>query len=493
MRQRVRKSRQLGRFTLPSGRELPGELTLAGLKTALRVHSNERFALNQPRQFITGILQDLTRVSLINCVAPPEPASTMRGEETGYYANVVPHFVIVGDRHLRPDEPTVTSVDFQVGDASILFRDFDAFGWVSDPGRFIEEIVKASVPGRRVAIGPDPQIAYFTGKREIFSTPTAIGEVSAWHSLPPIPHVTGGRSFADTVPIGIDFEETVDFNEAILRTLRVIEYLGLIVGRPQDLLTLHIGIASDRDHPVSLRIHWSFPPRRDASTEWEVRPDSFDLLLDPCRTSDEFACVLERWFSRQETWHGARWRFFNSFGRQRQYDIERLVGSANMFDILPDSAIPASVEISEELKDAQSASRTRFRALPPSPERDSVLAALGRIGKCALKHKVRYRAEKVISCAGQWFEDLCLVTNEAVNCRNYYVHGGDARFDYDRNFQAVIFFTDTLEFVFAASDLIEAGWDIRSWIEHGTTMTHPFGRYRASYPIALPQLRTLLQ
>ena len=48
------------------------------------------------------------------------------------------------------------------------------------------------------------------------------------------------------------------------------------------------------------------------------------------------------------------------------------------------------------------------------------------------------------------------------------------------------------EFVFAASDLIEAGWDIRSWIMHGTTMTHPFGQYRATYPPALQQLKALI-
>lgn len=66
------------------------------------------------------------------------------------------------------------------------------------------------------------------------------------------------------------------------------------------------------------------------------------------------------------------------------------------------------------------------------------------------------------------------------------------RFDYDRNFEAVTFFTNTLEFVFATSDLIDAGWDARSWISHGTTMTHPFGQYRANYPFALKCLKTLL-
>ncbi len=40
-----------------------------------------------------------------------------------------------------------------------------------------------------------------------------------------------------------------------------------------------------------------------------------------------------------------------------------------------------------------------------------------------------------------------MVISEAVNCRNYYVHGSERRFDYDGNFGAIVFFTDTLEFI----------------------------------------------
>jgi hypothetical protein len=66
--------------------------------------------------------------------------------------------------------------------------------------------------------------------------------------------------------------------------------------------------------------------------------------------------------------------------------------------------------------------------------------------------------------AGEWsFPDSYLVLDEAVNCRNHYVHGSRAKIDDQEHFfETVPFFTDTLEFVFAASDLIEAGWNITS-------------------------------
>lgn len=54
------------------------------------------------------------------------------------------------------------------------------------------------------------------------------------------------------------------------------------------------------------------------------------------------------------------------------------------------------------------------------------------------------------------------------------------------------FFTETLKFFFSAVDLIEAGWNIAEWIEEGTTMSHPFGRFRGVYVERLTALKALL-
>jgi hypothetical protein len=134
-----------------------------------------------------------------------------------------------------------------------------------------------------------------------------------------------------------------------------------------------------------------------------------------------------------------------------------------------------------------------FFLCPRSPERDSVLGALGRVGKANLKHKVRHRADKILKEAAHRFPELITVTDEAVNCRNFYVHGSAASFDYDAHFDAATFFTDTLEFVFATSDLLESGWDIKAWSNSGTTMSHPFGRYRINYAPQLQALKALLR
>jgi hypothetical protein len=163
-----------------------------------------------------------------------------------------------------------------------------------------------------------------------------------------------------------------------------------------------------------------------------------------------------------------------------------------MFDILPESATPKDIELSEEIQEAKNKCKDIFRNLSHSYERNSILNALGRLGKSSLKHKVRHRANYVIDAVGERFPNLILVLDEAVNCRNHYVHGTKTKIDYSHNSDLLIFFTNTLEFVFATADLIESGWNIRSWCERGTTMSHPFGSYLINYKYNLAILEDCL-
>jgi HEPN superfamily Apea-like protein len=203
--------------------------------------------------------------------------------------------------------------------------------------------------------------------------------------------------------------------------------------------------------------------------------------------------VLEGWLAVDHERRDARVQFSDGFSNGNQYDVGRLVSSANMFDILPANAVPLHVDLPEDLRTARSETRQIFKTLPKSFERDSVLSALGRLGTATLKHKARHRGQIVLAEAGERFPDLLLVLEEAVNCRNHYVHGSPARIDYRNHFfETVSFFTETLEFVFAASDLIEAGWGIGPWLKKGTSMSHPFGTYRVSYNDGVRALKALL-
>ncbi len=105
-----------------------------------------------------------------------------------------------------------------------------------------------------------------------------------------------------------------------------------------------------------------------------------------------------------------------------------------------------------------------FKKLPVSAQRDSVLGALGRMKKSALKQKINHRAELLLTNSLSQYSRMNEVIDLAIDCRNYFVHGGEPKIDYTKHFFATVpFLTNTLEFVFATSDLIEAGWDVAEW------------------------------
>lgn len=344
---------------------------------------------------------------------------------------------------------------------------------------------------RPIPFGPEPKIVYFAGKREIFSVHTRLGHVRVEHNPSwCLPDPRGVR-IDNFISISIGMPDAVGFDEAITRTLRLLRFLELIIGRPQNLQTMFVQI-EDND-AERLKVHWSHrPARKEEPGEGRSSPQPADMLLMPIEYPEEFCRVLSFWLENDDERQDARDRFQSSFAMQRRYTVDRLVASANMFDILPNPAVPRDVELTADLLRAKTESRKIFEALPNSYERDSVLNALGRVGKATLKHRTRHRGEIVINAFGGRPSELLLVLDEAVNCRNHYVHGTPSRIDYSNNPDLRIFLTDTLEFVFGASELIEAGWDIRRFAERSTTMTHPYGSYLVGYKRNLEDLKSLL-
>jgi len=499
MLDKSRQSRRAGMFTVSADRTVYGELTYAGRRISLRLRDSAYFD-TYPIEggCLKGTLHDLTKVTLLHCLTTPLPSNVRNGTEGYYFADIFPHFVVHGDRQITSDEKVITEVRFLVDDASTLFYDFDAFGTLIDARPLIGEVVGAvrrerqkwPGPPREIRVGPDPAILYFTGRHEIVAVETVLGKIHAAHHTS---HSLGGPhgvSVESKIFTGITFKVPRSFDDAIDCALALIRFLEVVVGRPQNLLRLELRVPSENEMPCILDVYWSMPPKREGGSGESPQPA--DILVNGGMQPDQFAHVLSNWLSREESWRDARLRFSNCFKGQHRYSVDRLVGAANIFDILPDSAVPRRVELSEELTSAKARCKEIFKALPASPERESILNALGRIGKSTLKNKIRHRAKLSIGAVGDRFPELTTVTDEAVNCRNYYVHGGEARFEYGNHLEVCNFFTNTLEFLFATSDLIEAGWDVKAWCETPTSMSHPFGRYRVSYLDNLRRLKSLL-
>ncbi len=477
---------QVGHFAV-DGEDLLGQLVLSGRDSYLLLHRDRPFRTGLETDHVLGSLDDKEKVSLLQCV--PIRARNWRddGQEHGRL-EVFPHFAFIGERHLRPDEPCIHRVTLFIEDAPALFYDFDAFGGVRDPKQIIGEIATRDTRPRPLPVGPAPQVAYFAGQLEILRVDTQIGVFTAAHN-PGWP-IGGPRgvSISNEISVTLEFAAPIDFASCFERTLRLLAFLELAIGRRQ-IVDRHYISVGDPDSATSLRVHWSHSPvRRIDRHDDQLAPQPADLLLSGVQRKPEFESVMAGWIARDDEFREARQRFHGSFNKLNRFTTDRLVASANMYDLLPPSAVPKDVRLPKELDEAKKKARDLFTQLPHSYERDSVLGALGRVGKASLKHKVRRRAEVITSRAAQRFPSLHDVLDEAVNCRNHFVHGSPTRIDYGARSDLVPFLTRSLEFVFAAADLVECGWDLRRFLAEGTTGSHPLGDYKAHYAEGLAAL-----
>jgi len=468
-----------GRFSLSPDRELQGELCIDGEDSYVRIHDTKTFDNVGPGyRTITGVLLDNTQVTLIDCVIERIERS---GKNGAHSVRLFPNYVVTGASVLDPSKSIVVELRMVTDDATSLFYDFDAFGTSFRAKDHVGEIIKGNNLNRSVPIGPDPIVAYFAGKRLIIDVTTSRAQVTAQHNPRCDAGGPGGVSITNSISVHVRPVASLLFAESLDLLLEVLRFLELLVGRPQNLESISLFV--ERSDYDGLELHWSHQPRRRevGSDDAKSAPHPADVLLSPLAQEKEFGDVLRCWMAASPARRRARDRFHSVFCKQRHYSIDRLVSAANVFDLLPAEAVPRDVVVAPDVSAARDAARIEFAKLPVSDERNSVLNALGRVGKATLKEKVRHRASVMIAASGGRFGDIIPVLEDAVDCRNYYVHGSQGRVNYAEQMECIPLFTDALVFVFAMSELIDCGWDPMAYLDSGTTMSHPFGSFRVNY------------
>ena len=437
---------------------------------------------------------------MINCLAQ-DPGFRI-GEKVIHNATFFPRYAVLGSQHISHEEETVTEVRFVIEDESVLFHDPDVFGVeIEPPHSLVEQAVRHQIDGvGEIKTGEFSYISYHIGRKQVFEeADTVCGKIRAFHN--PVLNLAKDRLSAEIgtkVFITLKFPSPTVFEEAIERTFRVRRFFELLIGRSQNLVEFLLYKECGHEEAEILEVHGRDFPKHEPS-ENKPKKDFTDVLIRAVRNPEEFPRVLENWLRKEEDegWRRARGRFFSFFRTRNSYDPDRLIRAANMFDLLPREAVPAEKELSEKVKIEYERSRKAFRELSPSRERDKFLNALGWASKNSLKDKVRHRAQLVVNEIGDEITEpgFFMVTDEAVDCRNYYVHGdsGNTRIDYDNEPHIMVFLTDTLEFVFGVSDLIEDGWDVKIWREEAKDSVHPFSRYLDHYEENWQKLENLIK
>lgn len=510
MTEDLEKSVKKGEFSFPDGREFQGELKLAGMESSLSLDVlNSRLPgdrlsgffpdSSQDAESIKGILGDSKKVSLLYCTATGFGVHLV-GKKSTYNDRFFPHFAVFGDQHVSPDEKKITGVSFTVDDADILFYDPGLFGAVTEIDketelrRFVEQVAQYNDYGPEIEIAEHPQVFYCSGKTEIFKAETRLGTVSASRDIKGTFGNSKGFKVENAVSVNLEFTEAFNVSDAVEKTFKVLRFLELLAGRPQNLLKFLVHKETGQTKPEELEVYGSSFPRYDRPENKQVS----HKLVNPARNPEEFSRVLTNWLERHDSRLYARSKFFYSFGK-RVYDADRLVSAAGMFDVLPKKDFPRKPELDQKIRTAVEESKGIWKDTLKHTEGNnesekqckSILDTLSRLEKSVtLREKICHRAQNVIEKIGDELPELDWVIGKAVICRNHYTHRDEL--EAIRNCDKVKnFLTDTLEFVFAVSELIEAGWDIENW--NYNRSTHPFGHYLGNYKSYLENYREDLE
>lgn len=474
-----------GLFEIAHDRKVSGTVTVAGRNTRLYVWDDSVLEI-MSGSTILGVLDDLTKISLIGCYTV-DKRHIENQYGTRYMCDILPEYVILGE-HIERGDRSIEEITFKLRDRS-LFNDSDAFGssFFNDIELFQQ--IAQSTDRKVESVEEFNWIQYYTGKSAIFRTDTVLGQVAARHE----PSMRTGVSVhyvpTSDVVVSVRPYAQVTVVEALTRMETVLQFLDSMAGRTQITREIRVHRGHDRDLSSASVNASILPDHRTHGGAGDTSP--LYILIDPVKETEIFCSVLTEWLGRYQGWHEARSRL-SLLWSGVDYDEDRIVRSANAFDLIPKQDYAGNVSVSADMKQAVKAARALFKPLPDSEERHSVLSALGRVGEWNLKRKVRYRTRNLMEAIGAALPMLCMVTDEAVNFRNYYVHGSLPRVERNKVHRFLPFLTDALEFVFVASDLVDAGWDISNWLRKPKPTGHPFQHFLMNYRDSMERVRAAI-
>ena len=483
-----------------------GHLTIAGKDTLLKLLNSKPLEdTDEEFRDYHGLLKDGSKVSLLECV---ETGSTdyRLGESAQCETRFFPHYVLIGESFINSGETGIQAIHYHFENVDCLVNGYRMFGTIH-PGREefrkileadhqrCEKVAQEHDRGKlkfEPEIGDHPVLLYFSGLREIVKCGAQIGSVTMTNRTSHGFGSSKGVDISNEITASLEFVSPTTATKAFASLNTLHSFFELCLGRHQRYLWIEVELVrekaetDDRIAPC-LEGYWSYCNERVSGETAPTR----DILLEPGTQKAEFEKVLSGWLDSAPNVGDARGRFASTF-HSDSYSVDRIVGAANMFDLLPDTHVPSKKEPDVRTRDMVEKSREQFKALPDSSARQSMLSALGRVGTASLRDKIYHRAGILTKADPKRFAELQLPCNQAVLCRNHYVHGSEAAFNYREESKSFAFLTDTLEFVFAASDLIELGWDYISWCKNGSSLSHNFGSYIVNYEGNLRMLKQLL-
>lgn len=423
--------------------KVAGNINLAGGNVSVSLVSD---ALFLPR--LEGDLHGVAKagqVSLLGCLGSGRGFVNF-ADSAAHHAEPPFRHLVVGGRFVSSDEACLTGMDFELeGVADDVFADLgpSRFGTLLTPNESTLEAVLEDAQFKENSVkgfSGQPLVSYFNGDHVLLpKADTALGQLSG-HIGMTGDWLMGPSRIRPTMHL--DFSEspaTVDEARDKLNRLR--SFFGWIRGaipRVAEVRLYTAKLSADAGGRVGkdglpdqgLALH-------SRETPMDGGGDRTGALIHATEHPDHFMDVLAKWVQRNEDRErrSANDRF-SALMRRAGYLEDEIISSANCFDLLPQGDKPEP-EPGRKIPTLESTIGHRAKA---------VTAALG--GLPAVKDALG---------------DIGVVIEQAVRCRNHYVHGPrprDGDWDFDSP-SVVVGLTRTLRFIYMTSELLACGWDPR--------------------------------
>ncbi|WDH51188.1 hypothetical protein PUP75_19825 [Pseudomonas chlororaphis] len=461
-------------FTIDKNQFL-GEFVLDGEDTKLHLSSRNQIPYNPEPHTLFGESLDHHKLSLYECVGY-EPVPEGVYPNPVFKREVFPHFALIGTRHFAWGEQAFTSVSFKADDLGLLFSRRGTFGsaWLNP--QKLAEVLDTTLTATNTELGDSPAIFYFTGRRSPDPINLKIGAFTTEIIFTGnVSNITGISCPAETIAT-LTYQAPKALDEIIDDVTSILDFIATVTGRHQGVRDITAVSTHDSSSAIvdKTSVHWSLAPSSVESSPSNHR----DLPITPDINEEDFNKVFSNWIQRHDDWATARSRILRWQKHSHIYDENRLIAAANAFDILPDSTYPEVGKLSEETSLKKDRCKEIIMELKHGNERSQILGTLNFWGS-KLLDKLLHKSKIVQESFNQQFQDLDEVLKIALKARNFYVHGSD--YGHKHYDHLTAFLTDTLEFVFVASDLIECGWNASRWSERGPSFGHPMARFFYSY------------
>lgn len=502
----MRKFKYDGPFYIAE-KQASGHLTVKNSRVTLNMLTRGRDHVPFEAGDLHGVLEGGKKASLLNCIGRGSATHLIKENEVWQNATYEPSFFVIGKKHIDSEFEEVHGIEFSFTNAECLVGFSDAIGSERPDPEKLREFLEACAkkdreilrehgnefPERPVPeIGTYPEIAYATGVFDLLSAACDIGELKLSYRRTGMSANAKGVRMKNRLYCRINFNAAASVEGSIRHLHQALLFFELILGRAQRIRSINLIVesAEEGEQEEYLDLIWCTSDRKNINSPKSTH--AIDILIDPVNRPEEFSIVFSTWMDTMPDMEEARQRFSRCLRKASKFGPGRLIASANVFDLLPQRLLPRPSPTLGKLSDLLSKFKSEVKGLPKTDRRDAVLLALGFVAKVSLRDKINFRAEGIKKEFPK-LVDVDVAIKSAVRCRNRYVHGSEGEFKYEKDIPLFAFLTETLEFIFAASDLIDLGWDIGAWSSPGTVQSHPFGAYLVSYGGYMDLLREKLE